>query len=105
MTPAVGDQENIFKDLLRVGSKTVFGEDQHLGDVKTYDEFKQAVPVRDYEQFSGYIHQIKEGKHNLLWQGIPIYLAKTSGTTNRAKYIPLTKDSISNHINTARNAL
>ncbi|SRR5258708_4670078 len=105
MTTAVGDQENIFKDLLRVGSKTVFGEDHHLGDVKTYDEFKQAVPVRDYEQFSGYIHQIKEGKHNVLWQGIPIYLAKTSGTTSGVKYIPITKDSISNHINTARNAL
>jgi len=105
MTTAVGDQENIFKDLLRVGGKTVFGEDHHLGAVKSYEEFKQAVPIRDYEQFSQYIHQIKEGKHNVLWQGIPIYLAKTSGTTSGVKYIPITKDSISNHINTARNAL
>src|SRR5882757_2112481 len=105
MTTAVGDQENIFKDLLRVGGKTVFGEDHHLGEVRTYEEFKQAVPIRDYEQFSHYIHQIKEGKHNVLWQGIPIYLAKTSGTTSGVKYIPITKDSISNHINTARNAL
>jgi hypothetical protein len=105
MTTAVGDQEAIFKDLLRVGSKTVFGEDHHLKDVKTYEEFKQAVPIRDYEQFSGYIQQIKEGKHNVLWQGLPIYLAKTSGTTSGVKYIPITKDSISNHINTARNAL
>ena len=105
MTTAVGDQENIFKDLLRVGSKTVFGEDHHLKDIKTYEEFKQAVPIRDYEQFSGYIQQIKEGKHNVLWQGIPIYLAKTSGTTSGVKYIPITKDSVSNHINTARNAL
>src|SRR4029079_1410193 len=35
----------------------------------------------------------------------PIYLAKTSGTTSGTKYIPITKDSIPNHINTARNAL
>ena len=35
----------------------------------------------------------------------PIYLAKTSGTTSGAKYIPITKNSISNHIDTARNAL
>jgi hypothetical protein len=40
-----------------------------------------------------------------LWKGQPIYLAKTSGTTSGVKYIPLTKDSIPNHINTARNAL
>jgi len=105
MTTAVADQEAIFKDLLRIGGKIVFGEDHHLGEVKTYEEFKQAVPIRDYEQFAGYIQQIKEGKHNVLWQGIPIYLAKTSGTTSGVKYIPITKDSISNHINTARNAL
>ncbi|HMH23697.1 MAG TPA: GH3 auxin-responsive promoter family protein, partial [Puia sp.] len=63
------------------------------------------VPIRDYEQFSGYIDQIKEGKHNVLWQGRPIYFAKTSGTTSGVKYIPISKESISNHINTARNAL
>jgi hypothetical protein len=105
MTTAVSDQETILKDLLRVGSKTAFGEEHKLGEVKTYEEFKQAVPVRDYEQFAGYIAQIKEGRHNVLWQGKPIYLAKTSGTTSGVKYIPISKDSISNHINTARNAL
>jgi hypothetical protein len=36
---------------------------------------------------------------------MPIYFAKTSGTTSGMKYIPITKDSIGNHINTARNAL
>src|SRR3982750_69083 len=105
MTTAVSDQEAILKDLLRVGVKTLFGEEHRLGEVKTYEDFKQAVPVRDYEQFAGYIAQIKEGRHNVLWQGKPIYLAKTSGTTSGVKYIPISKDSISNHINTARNAL
>src|SRR6185503_19329467 len=52
-----------------------------------------------------YIQKIKEGKHNVLWKGRPIYFAKTSGTTSGIKYIPITKDSIPNHINTARNAL
>jgi hypothetical protein len=41
----------------------------------------------------------------VLWKGKPIYLAKTSGTTSGIKYIPITKDSISNHINGARNAI
>ena len=40
-----------------------------------------------------------------MWKGLPIYFAKTSGTTSGVKYIPITKDSIPNHINTARNAL
>ncbi|MDE1191323.1 MAG: GH3 auxin-responsive promoter family protein [Arachidicoccus sp.] len=40
-----------------------------------------------------------------MWKGKPLYLAKTSGTTSGAKYIPISKDSIDNHISAARNAL
>jgi len=84
---------------------TQFGKDHGLDAVVDYDGFKKAVPIRDYEQFVPYINMVKEGKHNILWKGLPIYFAKTSGTTSGVKYIPITKDSIDNHINTARNAL
>ncbi|RYG27835.1 MAG: hypothetical protein EOO01_40740, partial [Chitinophagaceae bacterium] len=105
MTTAVADQEAILKNLIKVGRTTEFGKAAGLDKVNTYDEFKTAVPVRDYEQFRPFIDQVKEGKHNVLWKGRPIYFAKTSGTTSGTKYIPITKDSIPNHINTARNAL
>ena len=52
-----------------------------------------------------YIQQVLEGKADVLWKGKPEYLAKTSGTTSGTKYIPITKDSVPNHINSARNAL
>ena len=105
MANALADQQKILQDLLKTGGRTVFGADHRLKEVKTYDEFMQAVPIRDYELYKPYIEQIKEGKHNVLWRGQPIYLAKTSGTTSGIKYIPITSDSIPNHINTARNAL
>ena len=105
MSTALQDQEGILKDLLKVGKLTEFGKAHSLDKVNTYDEFKQAVPIRDYESFKPFIEKIKEGKHNILWKGKPIYLAKTSGTTSGVKYIPITKESIPNHINTARNAL
>lgn len=105
MATAIETQDEIFKNLIKQGSKTEFGQDHHLENVKTYSEFVQSVGIRDYEQFKPYIEKIKEGRHNVLWKGIPIYFAKTSGTTSGVKYIPITKDSISNHINTARNAL
>jgi hypothetical protein len=105
MSSAMEDQENILKNLLKTGSKTVFGREHHLETVKTYEEFKAAVPLRDYEQFTPYIDQIMQGKHNVLWKGQPIYFAKTSGTTSGIKYIPISEESISNHINTARNTL
>ena len=102
---AVQDQENILKELIKVGKSTEFGAEHHFKDVNNYQSFTAAVPIRDYEAFKVYINRIKEGKHNVLWKGRPIYLAKTSGTTSGVKYIPISKDSISNHINTARNAL
>ena len=102
---AVQDQEAILKEMLKVGKSTEFGTEHHLNDVNSHSTFAQAVPIRDYEGFKGYVDRIKEGKHNVLWKGRPIYLAKTSGTTSGIKYIPISKESISNHINTARNAL
>ncbi len=105
MLSAVDDQEAILKTLLKVGRNTQFGKDVNLAQVHNYQEFKQAVAVKDYEQLKPYIELIKEGKHNILWKGVPAYFAKTSGTTSGTKYIPITKDSIPNHINSARNAL
>ncbi len=105
MHTALEDQDAILKMLLKGGKSTVFGKDHRLEHVAGHAAFAQAVPLRDYEQFKPYISQVKQGKQNVLWKGKPIYFAKTSGTTSGVKYIPITKDSIDNHINTARNAL
>ncbi len=105
MNNALADQQSILQQLLKTGSKTSFGKEHKLGEIKTYEEYNKAVPIRDYEAYRPYIEQIKQGNQNVLWTGKPIYFAKTSGTTSGAKYIPITKDSISNHIDTARNAL
>lgn len=105
MQTALADQQKIFESLVKTAQHTDFGKEHHFTDIKTYDDFVSRVPVRDYEAFKPYIEKIKDGKHNVLWKGKPIYFAKTSGTTSGVKYIPITKESIPNHINTARNAL
>jgi hypothetical protein len=105
MATAVADQENILKNLVKTGRTTEFGRDSRLEQVNSYEEYREAVAIRDYEQLKPWIEKIKQGKHNVLWKGRPIYFAKTSGTTSGTKYIPITRDSIPNHINTARNAL
>lgn len=105
MQRAVEDQESIWQELIKTGRKTEFGRDHKFDQITSYENYKQAVPIRDYEQFRPYIDRIKEGKHNILWKGQPIYFAKTSGTTSGVKYIPITKDSIDHHFNTSRNAV
>jgi hypothetical protein len=105
METATEDQATILKSLIKIGRKTAFGKDHDFENVHNYEDFKAKVPIRDYEDLKFYIEKIKAGKENILWKGKPIYFAKTSGTTSGVKYIPITKDSISNHILTARNAL
>jgi hypothetical protein len=105
MLTAASDQEKILADLLKQGKKTQFGKDHAFQDVNNAAEFARSVPIRDYEQLKTYIEAVKQGGENILWKGRPLYFAKTSGTTSGVKYIPISKDSISNHIHGARNAL
>lgn len=105
MLTAVADQEAILQYLLKTAAGTDFGKEHGFDKVKTYTDYKHAVPIRDYEAFIPYIDKIKNGGQHILWKGKPIYFAKTSGTTSGAKYIPISKESIHHHINGARNAL
>ena len=98
-------QHQIFDQLVQTGKSTLFGKDHNFSSIRDHDDFKKNVPVRDYEDLKTYIGQVIKGEPDILWKGKPAYLAKTSGTTSGTKYIPITPDSIPNHINSARNAL
>ena len=98
-------QLKIFKNLIENGKKTKIGQDHDFDSIKNYEDFKSRVPIRDYEGLSPYMREVVQGAKDILWPGKPAYFAKTSGTTSGTKYIPITKDSLPNHINSAKNAL
>lgn len=102
---ALAEQDKILDNLVKVGRHTAFGKDHDFANIKNYEDFKQRVPIRDYEGLKAYVERLKQGEEDVLWKGKPRYFAKTSGTTSGVKYIPLTTDSIPNHFGTARNAL
>lgn len=102
---AVQMQQRIFEQLLHSGKNTLFGSDHWITSVKTYEEFREQITIRDYESYKPYIDRIINGEENVLWPGKPLYLSKTSGTTSGIKYIPITRASMPNHINSTRNAL
>jgi len=104
-TNALKEQENIFTQIIRRGCDTQFGTDHDFDNIKSYEDFKQRVPIRDYEGLKTYFDRVVAGESNVLWPGRPRYFAKTSGTTSGVKYIPITSDSLPNHFGSARNAL
>ena len=98
-------QTKVFKELIQKGLKTKFGKDHGFQKVADTESFRAIVPVRDYEELRPYIDQVLEGEADVLWPGRPLYYAKSSGTTSGAKYIPITGDSMPQHIRAAREAL
>ncbi|MEA9413581.1 GH3 auxin-responsive promoter family protein [Flavobacterium sp. PL02] len=101
----VETQMKVFKSLINGAKDTEFGKDHHFDKIKTIQDFKNYVPVRDYEDLKSYIDKVRLGEKDILWKGKPLYFAKTSGTTSGAKYIPLTKESMPYHIEASRNAI
>ena len=102
---AVALQQKTFHQIIEQAKQTAFGRDHRFDQIKTYDDFKRLVPVRDYEELTPYIKRVVDGEENVLWPGKPAYLTKTSGTTSGVKYIPISKESMPEHIKAARNAL
>lgn len=102
---ALKDQDAWFKHLLKKGQFTSFGTDHRLHASMSYEAFKASVPLVDYEGLSDYIGRIEAGELNVLWPGLPVYFAKTSGTTSGTKFIPITTESLPYHVGSARNAV
>lgn len=102
---AVSVQEEMLAMLVKEAKDTSFGKDHRFSQIKNYEDFKTQVPIRDYEDLRPYIDRLVAGEPDVLWKGKPRYFAKTSGTTSGVKYIPLSKESIPEHIKAARNAL
>jgi hypothetical protein len=102
---AVAAQDKILQNLIAQAKDTAFGKDHQFSAIKNYHDFKRNVPVQDYEGLKPYVDRVVAGEADVLWKGKPLYFAKTSGTTSGVKYIPLSKQSMPEHIKAARNAI
>ena len=101
----IAAQQQVFRQLLGSAKHTAFGRDHNFAGIKSYADFKNAVPINDYEGLRPYIDRVIAGESDVMWPGKPEYFAKTSGTTSGAKYIPISKESMPEHVKAARNAL
>lgn len=101
----VAAQRRVLQTLVQKATNTAFGRDHRFSEIRTYQDFQERVPIRDYEDLRPYIDRMVKGEESVLWPGKPAYFAKTSGTTSGTKYIPISKESMPEHIKAARNAL
>lgn len=97
-------KKTLFK-LINQAKNTDFGKTHSFSKIQCYSDFKNNVPIRDYEGIKPYIEKILAGKNDVLWPGRPLYFSKTSGTTSGSKYIPISSESMPKHITAARDAI
>jgi len=83
------------KELLSKAKNTQIGKRYDFSSITSIEEFKNRVPIKDYDDLMPDVIKLKQGETNLLWPGEVKWFAKSSGTTStRSKFIPITKDSL-----------
>lgn len=88
-------QNELFLKLMDEAALTRFGLEHKFSGIKTIKDFKQAVPIRTYEDFKPYINALREGEQNILWPSRLKWFAKSSGTTDaRSKFIPVSREAL-----------
>lgn len=88
-------QWQVFNRLISQARYTEWGVKHDFRSIKTIEEFKERVPVGNYETHKPYIDRMMKGEQNLLWPTDVTWFAKSSGTTSaKSKFIPVTFDCL-----------
>jgi len=88
-------QNDVLEKLLTAGSQTAYGKQYNFAACKSHEDFAANVPLNDYESLKEFINRSMNNEQGLLWNQETKWFAKSSGTTSdRSKFIPVTKDSL-----------
>src|SRR6056300_354981 len=88
-------QSEVLFNLLEVAEDTEIGRQYGFQEMKSYEDFKDKVPVQSYEDISQLIERSRKGEDNIFWPSPIKWFAKSSGTTNaKSKFIPVSNQSL-----------
>jgi hypothetical protein len=85
-------QEDLLRQILETNADTEFGRRHGFGDVTSFRQFQERVPISAYEDLEPYITAEMNGNPNQLTKDPPVLFTTTSGTTGKRKYIPMTRE-------------
>jgi len=74
---------------------TEWGMKYDYQSIQSIDDFKNRVPVQNYDSLQPYIARLMEGEQNILWNSDIRWFAKSSGTTaGKSKFIPVSTEAL-----------
>ena len=103
----VASQRETLQHLITSAQYTDFGKKHHFSQLFTVKEFKQNVPIHEYDDIKPYIQRMMDGEENVLWNAPVKWFAKSSGTTSdKSKFIPVSDESLEdNHFQASKDVL
>jgi len=107
MNNPVNAQRDVLQSIVTQAQYTEFGRKYKFAELFTIRDFKQTVPVHQYEDLFPYIERIMRGEQNILWDTPVYWFAKSSGTTSaKSKFIPVSDESLHDcHYKAAKDVL
>ncbi len=88
-------QHRQFDYLLREGAKTKLGMEFGFANIKSPEQFRQRLPIYDYDTFTEFIERARHGERGVIWPSDIRWFAKSSGTTGaKSKFIPVTGEAL-----------
>lgn len=94
-----GSQQATLRRLIELNAPSRFSQSSGLHCARNVREFRDAIPVADYEFYRPHIELLKQGRTEaLLGPENPLLMfSLSSGTTAGAKYIPITRQFLSDY--------
>jgi hypothetical protein len=107
MNDPVTTQFRVWQDLLGAGQYTEFGRKHYFEQIQSLQQFKQQLPIQEYDDLKPYIDRMMKGEENVLWNTPVTWFAKSSGTTSdKSKFIPVSEESLKeNHYRASKDVL
>ncbi|MFO7830221.1 MAG: GH3 auxin-responsive promoter family protein [Bacteroidales bacterium] len=88
-------QQEVLIKLINKAKDTEFGRLYGFNSIKTIDEFRDRIPLQNYDSLKPYIDRLMRGEQNILWPTEVRWFAKSSGTTSdKSKFIPVSREAL-----------
>lgn len=88
-------QAEWFHSLISTAQATKWGKQYGYESIVTPEQYKERVPIQDYNSLKPYIDRMLTGEQNVLWPSEIKWFAKSSGTTSdRSKFIPVSREAL-----------
>lgn len=86
---AIKVQETLLRRLIKKNSTTEYGKKYNFKNIQSIEDYQKLVPLTYYEDYDGYIQRMLKGEKGLITNSFFRRYAGSSGSTGKAKTIPV----------------